>query len=103
MIQKINNWRQLQIHRLREQGVRIRLKLLIKKVIRHGVKSMNDYLFRHPRMRVRALSFVDAVGLKKFLKSIIQTQPKPEITPLSSRANQVLSDLQKAIDMRKGA
>lgn len=97
----MNSWLQLQTQRLREQGFRVRLKLLIKKAIRLGVRYADGYLSRHPKIRAQALQFINFLGLKKYLKSFMYGQPDLQMTPLSSRATQVLRDLQKAIDVRK--
>lgn len=106
MIKNMLFWLQLQMQRLHEQGIRLRLNLLVQKVIRILVQLLDGFLSRHPKMRFKVLKFMDVLGLKAYLLSFRQTTQlasDPVMLPLSSRENQVLRELKKAIVARKSA
>ena len=101
MIKKTQKWFQLQMQRLREQGLQSRLNLFVKKIIKVLIQSFLSILNRYPRLRVTALIFVDALGCRSYLKKMLHSPPRAKSPSLSFREMQVFRDLQERIQLKK--
>lgn len=98
MIKEMNSWLKLQMQRLREQGLRRRIRAAIKKILRSLIASCADLLQELPRLRKIVLYILKATGLSSRVKSLLTIESKPKVIQLSARALEIRQELKRVLD-----
>lgn len=98
MIRKMKSWLKLQTQRLREQGVRQRIRAAIKKILRRLINSWADQLHASPRVRKVVILILRLTGLTVRVKRLMTTEPKPLVISLSPRALEIRQEIQRILD-----
>jgi O-antigen chain-terminating methyltransferase len=112
-------WCGLQAHRLREQGLLARTKVLIKKIARSFVHRGNAFFNAHPALKNRAVVLAQRLGVYQSLRSVywrLSGHAHPmrasaghadrpnlpnELSQLTPRAREVYAELTAAIENKK--
>lgn len=91
------SWLRQQRQRLAEQGLRRRLKALVRKCLAALVRPMARFFDNHPRVRQHVIRLLDRLGLRPWLKKLLGPSAPVKKIVLSPRARAIRRELQQAL------
>ena len=91
------SWFTLQRQRLTEQGVRRRLKALVRKCLAALVRPLARFFDHHPRARQHVMRVLDRLGLRLWIKKLQASSTPSRKIVLSPRARVIRRDLERAL------
>lgn len=92
---------QLQMQRLREQGVRRRITLGVKKLTFKSFGFLAQRLHKLPWLRKKLISFLNATGLKTRMKRFLTPEPQVQPIYLSERALEIRQEIRRLLAQQK--
>lgn len=92
---------QLQMQRLREQGVRRRFTAGVKKLTFKSFGFLAQRLHKQPRVRKIVISFLNATGLKTRVKRFLTPEPQVQPIYLSARALEIRKEIRRMLAQQK--
>jgi hypothetical protein len=97
MMRKIQTWCQLQIQRLREQGLRQRIKASIRKILKMLLMPSFEYIQKRPHTKKIILNILQLMGLSHRVKRFLAQGPSIQVVPMTPRALEIRQELVHAI------
>jgi hypothetical protein len=97
MIKKTQKWFQLQMQRLREQGLRQRIKAGIGKTLKMLLLPSFEYIQKRPRIKKTILNMLQFMGLSHRVKRFLAQGSTIQVLPMTPRALEIRQELMHAI------
>lgn len=97
MIKKTQKWFQLQMQRLREQGLRQRIKAGIGKILKMLLVPAFEYIQKRPRTKKTILNMLQFMGLSHRVKRFLAQGSTIQVLPMTPRALEIRQELMHAI------